>query len=59
MFGWLVGDTEVWSTDVIDPDGKIREQKSVLHLKKCRFLEAVSARSSEQHIGIVSYVDNE
>jgi len=42
MFKWLVGETEVRSTDVIGPDGKMREQNSVLHIKKCRFLEAVS-----------------
>ena len=41
MFGWLIGDTEVWATDVVGPDGKIREQSSVLHIKKCRFLEQV------------------
>ena len=42
MFNWLVGETEVWSTDVVGPDGLMREQRSVLHIKKCRFLEAVS-----------------
>ncbi|GAX76498.1 hypothetical protein CEUSTIGMA_g3943.t1 [Chlamydomonas eustigma] len=40
MFPWLVGETEVHKTTVLGPDGNFREQASVLHIKKCRYLEA-------------------
>ena len=40
MFRWLVGDMEWRLTDAIGLDGKVREQRSVAHIKKCRFLEA-------------------
>lgn len=46
MFGWLIGETEVRATDVVGPDGKMREQSSVLHIKKCRFLEQVGGSGS-------------
>ena len=50
MFNWLVGETEVWSTDIMGPDGRMREQRSVLHIKKCRFLEAVSINMFQAQI---------
>ncbi len=40
MFEWLIGETEVRKTDVYGPDGKLREQYSVVHIKKCRYLES-------------------
>ncbi|KAG1653959.1 hypothetical protein FOA52_008980 [Chlamydomonas sp. UWO 241] len=39
MFKWLVGDMELHSTEVLGPDGILRTQTSVTHIKKCRFLD--------------------
>jgi len=46
MFTWLVGETEVHMTTVLGPDGQPREQASVLHIKKCRYLEASGCQSA-------------
>lgn len=43
MFPWLVGEMEVNVTQVT-VDGQIREQRSVAHIKKCRFLEEVRSK---------------
>ena len=39
LFEWLVGPCEVQSTEVKTATGQIREQKSNVHIKKCRYLE--------------------
>uniref|UniRef100_A0A383VCL9 Beta-carotene isomerase D27-like C-terminal domain-containing protein n=1 Tax=Tetradesmus obliquus TaxID=3088 RepID=A0A383VCL9_TETOB len=39
-FFWLVGDSELRSQGVEVAPGVLREQKSVVHIKKCRYLEA-------------------
>jgi hypothetical protein len=40
MFSWLVGEMELKSTQVV-VDGQLRQQTSIAHIKKCRFLEEV------------------
>eukprot|EP00882_Tetradesmus_deserticola_P026567 GHRQ01029318.1.p1 GENE.GHRQ01029318.1~~GHRQ01029318.1.p1 ORF type:complete len:237 (+),score=90.34 GHRQ01029318.1:189-899(+) len=39
-FFWLVGDSELRSQGVEVAPGVLREQASVVHIKKCRYLEA-------------------
>ncbi|KAG2451712.1 hypothetical protein HYH02_003492 [Chlamydomonas schloesseri] len=40
-FFWLVGASELKEEDVVvGPDGEKRRQRSVVHIKKCRYLEA-------------------
>lgn len=39
LFEWLVGPCEVQSVDVKTTTGQIRQQKSSVHIKKCRYLE--------------------
>ncbi|GFR45906.1 hypothetical protein Agub_g7362 [Astrephomene gubernaculifera] len=40
-FYWLVGESEVREEDVVvGPNGETRRQRSVVHIKKCRYLEA-------------------
>ena len=39
LFEWLVGPCEVQSVEVKTATGQIREQKSNVHIKKCRYLE--------------------
>ena len=39
-FFWLVGDSELRSQQVEVAPGEMREQRSVVHIKKCRYLEA-------------------
>lgn len=39
LFEWLVGPCEVKEVTVTDADGQPRQQKSGVHIKKCRYLE--------------------
>mgnify|MGYP001794531223 CR=1 FL=1 len=39
LFEWLVGPCEVRSVDLKTATGEVREQKSNVHIKKCRYLE--------------------
>ncbi|KXZ52473.1 hypothetical protein GPECTOR_9g517 [Gonium pectorale] len=40
-FYWLVGESEVKEEDVVvGPNGEVRRQRSVVQIKKCRYLEA-------------------
>ncbi|NEQ52391.1 MAG: DUF4033 domain-containing protein, partial [Leptolyngbya sp. SIO3F4] len=39
LFEWLVGPCEVQTVEVKTATGQIREQKSNVHIKKCRYLE--------------------
>ncbi|MEM7796911.1 MAG: DUF4033 domain-containing protein [Cyanobacteria bacterium P01_C01_bin.118] len=39
LFEWLVGPCEVQAVEVKTATGQIREQKSNVHIKKCRYLE--------------------
>ncbi len=39
-FYWLVGEAERRSADVEVAPGKVVNMKSVVHIKKCRYLEA-------------------
>jgi hypothetical protein len=35
-----VGDSELREADVVVGPGQVRRQRSVVHIKKCRYLEA-------------------
>ncbi|KAI8472878.1 MAG: hypothetical protein J3K34DRAFT_412763 [Monoraphidium minutum] len=39
-FFWLVGESELREADVEVGAGEVRRQRSVVHIKKCRYLEA-------------------
>ncbi|MEA5463380.1 DUF4033 domain-containing protein [Leptothoe sp. PORK10 BA2] len=39
LFEWLVGPCEVQSTEITTSTGETRQQKSNVHIKKCRYLE--------------------
>lgn len=39
LFEWLVGPCEVTTVEVIGKDGQPRQQKSGVHIQKCRYLE--------------------
>lgn len=39
LFEWLVGPCRVESTDVTTASGHVRQQKSAVHIEKCRYLE--------------------
>uniref|UniRef100_A0A7S0R2P5 Beta-carotene isomerase D27-like C-terminal domain-containing protein n=1 Tax=Chlamydomonas leiostraca TaxID=1034604 RepID=A0A7S0R2P5_9CHLO len=40
-FGWLVGEMELQKGDiVVGPNGEKRQQRSIVKIKKCRYLEA-------------------
>jgi Beta-carotene isomerase D27-like, C-terminal len=39
-FAWLVGESELQDGDVQVAPGVVRRQRSVVHIKKCRYLEA-------------------
>jgi hypothetical protein len=39
-FFWLVGDSELREADVAVGAGQVRRQRSLVHIKKCRYLEA-------------------
>ena len=42
LFEWLVGPCEVKSVDIKTATGQTRQQKSNVHIKKCRYLEQSS-----------------
>jgi hypothetical protein len=39
-FFWLVGESELREADVQVAEDKVRRQKSLVYIKKCRYLEA-------------------
>ena len=39
LFVWLVGPCEVRSVTITNPDGSTQDQRSNVHIKKCRYLE--------------------
>lgn len=39
LFEWLVGPCEVTTVDVPGPGGQLRQQKSGVHIQKCRYLD--------------------
>ena len=39
LFEWLVGPCEVMAVDVVGEDGQLRNQKSGVKIRKCRYLE--------------------
>jgi hypothetical protein len=39
-FFWLVGESELREADVVVGPGQVRRQRSLVHIKKCRYLEA-------------------
>ena len=39
LFEWLVGPCDVTTVDVKGEDGRLRSQKSGVHIQKCRYLE--------------------
>lgn len=39
LFEWLVGPCEVLETQITDPQGQVKWQKSNVHIQKCRYLE--------------------
>jgi hypothetical protein len=40
LFEWLVGPCEVRQVEVMDEEGRSRQQSSGVHIKKCRYLES-------------------
>jgi hypothetical protein len=39
LFEWLVGPCEVRTVDVTELDGRVNQQRSGVHIQKCRYLE--------------------
>jgi hypothetical protein len=39
LFEWLVGHCEVRTVEVTDARGRVRQQRSGVHIQKCRYLE--------------------
>jgi hypothetical protein len=39
LFQWLVGPCEVKTVEMTDPQGHVRQQRSGVHIKKCRYLD--------------------
>lgn len=40
LFQWLVGACDVTEVEILKKDNKLHSQKSCLHIRKCRYLEA-------------------
>ena len=40
LFEWLVGPCDVREVEVMGENGKLRKQKSGVHIRKCRYLES-------------------
>jgi hypothetical protein len=40
LFEWLVGKSEIREVQVLDKNNQLRTQKSGVHIRKCRYLEA-------------------